>query len=330
MPSARLVPFSRYRDILKEADRALGDIPPDAPFHVFHQGSYPERQKEAYSYNDRLSVLPSEIFELIMTYLSPPALDAARHVCLAWRARIMTSSYILTTIIHDAGFETERRQASEEDWLLKLNRKFDSQADLVRWHNSPDVWRTRYRQCNLDFYVAPFCNHSHIHNTIPPISITSAAFCLNGTSLGYLVTEPIGLKEAGPKAMNFYQFFQSGRPHYVGSIPFAGDGGPPRILDLAEAENGYAWTLKLETNGHIKWYAAGACSAFSKGDSPFTLRQVERSSHSLRDVEKKTLGSMTALGSSTVFANDREWEHLGSITNANVSLFCLTANLIKV
>ena len=322
MPSTRSSPFSRYRDILKEADRALGDIPPDAPFHVFHRSSDPERQKGAYSYNDRLSILPSEIFALILTYLSPPALDAARHVCLAWRARIMTSSYILATVIHDAGVKVEKGQSSEKEWLLKLNRKLDFQADLVRWHNGPDAWRTRYRQCNLDFYVAPFCTHSHLHNVIPPITITSTAFCINGTPLGYLVTEPIALHGAGPKTMNFYQFYSSGQPHYIGSVPFASDGGPPRILSLAKSKNGYAWTIELEIDSCIKWYAAEACSAFPKGDSPFTLRQLE---HSVRNVEKKTFGSLTALSSSNVLAYGREWEHLGSIPNAHVSLFCLTA-----
>ncbi|KAL8629045.1 hypothetical protein Q9189_005248 [Teloschistes chrysophthalmus] len=166
-PAARISAFQRERDLVKKAKAALENIPVAALFNIFHE-PYPTIQhdefqgnsKEATTSNDRLSTLPTEIFDLVMMNLSPPALDAARYVCRSWRTKIMTSTIVLRTVLGSQ--RREKAQASGIEWLRLLRRDFDRQSDLIQCWNHPDVWRTRYRQCSgLHPNVRPNSTYAH-------------------------------------------------------------------------------------------------------------------------------------------------------------------------
>ncbi|KAI4204495.1 MAG: hypothetical protein LQ350_001045 [Teloschistes chrysophthalmus] len=284
-PAARISAFQRERDLVKKAKAALENIPVAALFNIFHE-PYPTIQhdefqgnsKEATTSNDRLSTLPTEIFDLVMMNLSPPALDAARYVCRSWRTKIMTSTIVLRTVLGSQ--RREKAQASGIEWLRLLRRDFDRQSDLIQCWNHPDVWRTRYRQCDISFLIPPvfdFSDNARFTADHLPTHQLSAHFCMNGGPLGYLVTAARAPSGKLFHSVIIYHFSILGRPCYVGSITYDGDLGAPRIANLSQASYYGDWHFDVLTDENTDSYSIGSSYAIAKGESPFTIRKLGHS-----------------------------------------------------
>ncbi|KAL9578201.1 MAG: hypothetical protein Q9212_005870 [Teloschistes hypoglaucus] len=286
MPAARLRTFQQERCLSKEAEAAkaaLGYIPVATLFNIFHE-PYPTIQhdgfqgnsKEDTTSNDRLSTLPTEIFDLIMMHLSPPTLDAARYVCRSWRTKIMTSTIVLETVLGSQTRE-QKGQASSIEWLRLLQRDFDRQSDLIQCWNHPDVWRTRYRQCDVSFLIPPVFDYSDnatfTADHLPTRQI-SAHFCMNGEPLGYLVTAARALSGKLFHSIIIYHFTTLGRPCYVGSITYDGGIGVPRIANLSQASYYGDWYFDVSTDEDTDSYSIRSSYAIAKGASPFTIRKL--------------------------------------------------------
>ena len=323
--------FRRIPPVVNMIDEVFEVVPFGALFDAFHQ-PFPKTTDiftEQHINFGGISRLPLEIFELIFAALSPSSLDAARYTCRLWHAMIMSSSYILESVIKKTAVPELIRGALPHDaWLRVLYRQLDIEADLVKQNGDLDSWRTRHRECEISFYVAPVCSHPHVNHSVPPSSFSSAAFCIEGSPIAYLITELQAPKLAKPRNMAFYHIGSTQRPYHIASIPFSANNGHPRILSLMEARKSYGWMLVLEIDSIVKYYSIDPTSGSSTTDSPFTLTTLAIQGSPGRDQEyrkPKTVPSITL----QIAPGNKSWECLAylpsmevSSQNPNLKLLC--------
>lgn len=207
--------------------------------------------------------LPTEVSDLIFSYLTPAALDAARHTCWRWRKYILRNNWVLSSVL-DGSYAINTRD------LLK---KLDCDSDLLATSGHPDAWRTRFRIRNLDFslYSPAICKAG----TSRP-RFVAAARC--GTQNGFLVfqlSRSYGEHESSnllKSTLVLYRFDSTDLPLYVGTIGHPADGGKLRIISAADNRQGASWILKVEIGEIASLYSITIRKAFSRSDSRFLLR----------------------------------------------------------
>lgn len=235
----------------------------------------------------------------------------------------MASSNVLKSVLQKTAPETRKRPLPRDKPLRTLHRRLDIEADLVRRTDDADTWRTRFRHCEIDFLVAPLCDHSHIDRALPASSLASAKFCVEGTPLAYVITELTVAELEKPRQMIFYHIGITQRPYYVGTIPFSAKNGNPRILSLmGAAKYSYRWTLCLEINGDTRHYSICTISGFSSHNSPYTLRAI--ASPKVPDIHQEY--RMPAL-QPRVPPGSRLWDVLFPLPDLEVRILVPSSNL---
>ena len=297
-----------------------------ALFEAFHQPfpDYNPIHTEQYVNLQGIAKLPAELYELILAQLSPSSLDAARYTCRRWQAMIMNSSHILESVTKQKTTLT-RGGLSHNEWLRSLQRLLDFQADLVRGHDEPEAWRTRYRQSEIDFLISPMCSHPHVNYSLPPSYFTSARLCVAGSPIACLVTELQAPKLGKPKHMVLYHIGSTQRPHYIGSIPFYAQDDTPRIMSLSVDSKCCGWTLAVEIDGSPSYYSISTASGFSSGDSPFALTAISKPETGQESRISRTYPSTKA----RITSEHPLLERLEPLPNSEVSMSGTTAELFS-
>lgn len=222
--------------------------------------------------NGLLFKLPSEVSDLILSYLSPAALDAARHTCKGWRTKILSNTWVLASVL---GVEEKTPpldaspggKISHRDLLKNL----DCDSDLPATSQHPDAWRTRFRTRNLEFSIPS-----------PSSTLTRPAFVAatrTGTQNGFLAFQlQDSAQSTGNRLKNtlvIYRFDSADLPWYAGSIHDVGGQGALRIMGVAEVRRHAEWVLKIEIGDTAGLYSLTARKAFSKSDSRFSLTMLK-------------------------------------------------------
>ena len=220
--------------------------------------------------------LPPEVSDLILSYLSPAALDAARHTCKDWRANILSNPWVLSSVL-GVKEEGSRFDGSLHDRISHRNllRKLDRDSDLPSTFRHPDAWRTRFRTRNLDF-------------TLPTLSSTRTrpalvAAARTGTQNGWLVFQlqysAQDIRNRWQSTLVIYRFDSAELPCYAGAVHDVDGKGALCITGVVEIRRDTEWVLKIEIGDTAGLYSLTAREAFSNSDSRFslgTLKSLER------------------------------------------------------
>lgn len=216
--------------------------------------------------------LPREVSDLILSHLSPAALEAATHTCKDWRTKILSSTWVLSSVL---GVKEERSQVpgspsaplSHRDLLEKL----DHDSNLPSTFQHPDAWRTRFRTRTLDFSLPS-----------PPSTRTRPALVAaarTGTQNGWLAFQ---LRDSAQEETDrsqstlvIYRFDSAECPWYAGAVHYVEGQGALRITSVAEIRRDKEWVLRIEIGGTAGFYSLNAREAFSNSDGRFSLKTLE-------------------------------------------------------
>ena len=218
--------------------------------------------------SDTLFNLPREVSDLILSYLSPAALDAARHACKGWWTIIVSNTWVLSSVL---GVREELLSGtlSHRDLLKKWDR--DSDLHSTSWH--PDAWRTRFRTRNLDFSI-PSPSSS-------PTRPTFVAAARAGTQIGWLVFQ---LQDRIQDTRNrlrstlvIYRFDLSELVRYAGAVHDVEGQGAMRIIGVEEIRRHREWILRIDIGDIARLYSIAANEGFSNSGSCYSLETVESS-----------------------------------------------------
>ena len=211
--------------------------------------------------NGPMFKLPSEVLDLILSFLSPAALDAARYTCRDWRTRILSNPWVLSSVL---GVKEDRlslagspsSKLSHRDLLKKLDRD----SDLPSTSQHSDAWRTRFRTRSLEFSTPS-----------ASATLTFMAAARTGTQNGFLVLQLRGLVQSN---LIIYRFDSAELPRYAGTIYNVEGQGTLRITGITEIRRHAAWVLKIDIGDTAGLYSLTTRDAFSKFDSRFGLKRL--------------------------------------------------------
>lgn len=207
--------------------------------------------------------LPREVSDLILSHLSPAALDAATHTCKDWRTKILSNAWVLSSVLGVKG----SAQLSHRDLLKKLDRD----TDLPSTFQHPDAWRTRFRIRTLDFLLP-----SPSSTRTRPSFVAAAR---TGTQNGWLAFQlRHSTQETTDRLQStlvIYRFDSAELPWYAGAVHNVEGHGALRITGVAEIRRDKEWVLRIEIGDTAGFYSLKTREAFSNADCPFSLKALE-------------------------------------------------------
>ncbi len=218
--------------------------------------------------------LPSEVSDLILSYLSPAALDAARHTCKDWRIRILSNTWVLSSILG----VNKARSLSEGARCVNVRhrdllKKLDCDSDLPSTSQHPDAWRTRFRARNLEFSL-----RSPSPKLTRPALVGAARA---GTQNGFLAFQ-LQAQESAQRTRNhlhstlvIYRFDSAELPWYAGTIHDVKGKGAFRITGVTEIKRHTEWVFKIEIGDTTGLYSLTTREAFAKSGPRFSLKVME-------------------------------------------------------
>ena len=214
--------------------------------------------------------LPREVSDLILSYLSPAALDAARYACRGWWTIILSNTWVLSSVL-GAREELLSGTLSHRD----LVRKWDRDSDLRSTSRHPDAWRTRFRTRNLDF------------STQSPSSLrtrpTFVAAARAGTQNGWLVFQ---LQDHVHDKSNrlrstlvIYRLDLTELAWYAGTVHDVEGRGAMRMVGVEEIRRHREWALRIDIGDIARRYSIidnEGCSNYGSRYSLITLESSEQ------------------------------------------------------
>ena len=222
--------------------------------------------------SDPLSKLPPEVSDLILSYLSPAALDAARHTCKYWRTRILSNTWVLSSVLGVKG-EDSRLDGSRNGNVShpRLLRKLDHDSDLPSTALCSDAWRPRFRIRKIDFSI-PSASSTP---TRPAFVAAARTGTQNGLLAFLLQQSPQGIRNGSQNTLVIYCFDSAEIPWYAGAVHDVEGQGAIRITGMIEIRRCSEWVLKVEIGDTIGLYLLTARKAFSSTGSRFLLKSVD-------------------------------------------------------
>ena len=212
--------------------------------------------------------LPREVSDLILSYLSPAALDAARYACKGWWTIILSNTWVLSSVL-GAREELLRGTLSHRDLVKKWDR--DSDLRSTSWH--PDAWRTRFRTRNLDFSI-----QSPSSSRTRPTFVAAARA---GTQNGWLVFQLQDLAHDKtnplPSTLVIYRLDLTELVWYAGTVHDVEGQGAMRIVGVKEIRRHREWALRIDIGDIARLYSITANEGFSNSGSRYTLKKLESS-----------------------------------------------------
>ena len=251
-------------------NESSGAIDSAADAHCYHGQETGELLPSS---SDPILKLPLEVSDLILSYLSPAALDAATHTCKEWRMMVMSNTWILSSVLAvNANTSLDGSSSdtlSHRDLLTMLDRN----SDLPSTFQHPDAWRTRFRIRSIEFSIPPPSSESRA--TRP----TLVAAVRTGTQNGFIVLQlqdsPRVTRHGMKSTLIIYRFDSADRPWYAGTIQDAEGQGALHIPVVLEIKRHAEWVLKIEIGDTAGLYSLHAREAFSNRDSRFSLKRLE-------------------------------------------------------
>ena len=221
---------------------------------------------------DPIFRLPSEVSDLILSYLSHAALDAARHTCKVWRRRLLSNSWILSTVldVSEGNYPLDGSvsgRISHRDLLKKLDRD----SNLPSTYRHADAWRTRFRARSLEFTIPSL--FTVLKN--PAFVATARLGTQNGIVAFQLQDLSDSTSHCSKNTLVVYRFDLKDLPRYAGTIHDVEGQGALRIISVKEIRRNAEWVLQIEIGETVGFYSLHTREAFAKFDSQFSLKPLE-------------------------------------------------------
>lgn len=212
--------------------------------------------------------LPREVSDLILSYLSPAALDAARYACKGWWTTIVSNAWVLSSVL---GVREELLSGtlSHRDLLKKWDR--DSDLHSTSWR--PDAWRTRFRTRNLDFSI----QSSSSLRTRPTFVAAARAGTQNGWLVFQLQDRVQDTRDRFRSTLVIYCFDLTELGWYAGAVHNVEGQGAMRIIGVEEIRRHRQWVLRIDIGDSAGFYSIAANEAFSNSGSRYSLEALESS-----------------------------------------------------
>ena len=216
--------------------------------------------------------LPSEVSDLILSYLSHAALDAARHTCKDWRRRILSNSWILSRVL-DVSDGKSPLDGSVNGKIShrELLKKLDRDGNLPSTYRHADAWRTRFRARSLEFTIP---SSSSVLKS-PTFAATAMIGTQNGIVAFQLRDSPDSRSHCSKNTLVVYCFDSTDLPRYAGAIHDVEGRGALRIISVKEIRRHAEWVLRIEIGETAGFYLLHTREAFAKSDSHFSLKSLE-------------------------------------------------------
>lgn len=223
--------------------------------------------------SDPIFILPSEVSDLILSYLSPAELDAVRHACKCWRRKILSNTWVLSSVLGiregtPSPLDTSLIGTTSHRNLLK---KLDCYSALPSTFQHPEAWRTRFRTRTLDFSIP--LPSSALRR---PVFVAAAR---TGTQNGLFVFQlQVSAKDIGDRsssALVIYRFDSTELPWYAGVVHEVEGQGALRIINVIEVRRHAEWILRIDIGDTPGLYSLTAREAFSNAGSRFSLNALE-------------------------------------------------------
>lgn len=282
--------------------------------------------------DDLLLRLPAELSALVFSFLSPASLDAARCVSRAWRIRIMSDTWVLSSVLESKeSLAAIRLSGQETGGALhrSLLKKLDCESALVAIFEHPDTWRTRFRERKIEFHMP---HHQYIeeypHRPYTDQYFMSVKLDETAEFVAFMINEPSTDRVC---TLLFYRLGLSGQPLYVGSTqyPKSGVSSPvPTIQDMVVDRLSRAWIIRLKIGINIVSYLVTGTDAFGKDDDEFKLLSLgspspEEPLSTMRDGdEKRMIDAITK----TLNGGSSVWVFLACLPNTVVSVETAESN----
>ena len=244
-----------------------------------------------------LMELPAEVLDLILSHLSPAALDATRCTCVWLRRYVMSNSWVLSAVTH-----YDHEQSSCDRRLLDLNaagsgdgprkgpgssgeialrdllKSLDQQSDLLSTHCDSDAWRTRFRVRSLEFTIA----EAHDQSTKPGSTFHLKSAARVGSHGGCMILQMIPVhtppRSAQPlrSVLLFFSFLPEDYPFFIGSAEHPGSqSGIEAIMMTRGKFFNHPRVLKVQIGGELKSYSIMSRFAFSKSEPHFRITELD-------------------------------------------------------
>jgi len=240
--------------------------------------------------SDAIFGMPPEISDLILSYLSPAALDAARYTCRLWRQRITGNRWLLSTVLdrHKQKLPVLRRASviteADADKLTAtdglepgyshrdLLKRLDQESGMLSTHLDSVAWRTRFRMRHLDFSTSVSPNYVKSNSRF-----TAAARI--GSQSGLMVfqvssSEINSVDGTNTSTLIFYHFDSNEMPLYAGCVDILGLDGELDITDILESEPRNSRALIVRIGDHVRIFLVEPRDAFAKSDCQFSVREL--------------------------------------------------------
>ena len=275
---------------------------------------------------DLLLRLPAELAALVFSLLSPAALDAARCVCRAWRIKIMSDTWVLSSFLEskESGVAIGLSEREAARTLHRsLSKKLDQESALVATFEHPDTWRTRFRECKIEFHMPRRQDPHHPYTYSGISAFTSVKMNETENFVAFMIEEKPSTDRVC--TLLFYRLGLSGQPIYVGSTPYQrsgiqspGTGIQHMVMNCLSR----AWFTKLKIGCKIASYLVTSFEAFTKNDDEYRLLQLgysspERPLLAVSDGDDKQLIDTITKTTNSVC---RLWVFLACLSNTVVSV----------
>ena len=215
---------------------------------------------------DLLRILPIEVSDMILSYLSPAALDAVRHTSRYWRQNIMTNYYVLSAVIKKRKAQTSSATENCHPWrggtLRDFIKWFDQDSSL---YADPDTWRTRFRARSLEFTTTESVDEL----SDQPYKFKTAARV--GIQLGFMIFQ-MGVQTHS--VLLFFRFDSGDFPLYVGSVESPGSQGSLDSIRIIKLYHKQSALLEITMDEEIKLYLVRPREAFAKFDTRFSVMEI--------------------------------------------------------
>lgn len=231
---------------------------------------------------DLLMRLPNELSSQVWSFLPPAALDAARCTSQAWRAKIMSDNWTLTSVLEPETFLARRSSGPEPPGKLnrRLLKKLDAESTLPATFTGrlgDCSWKSRFRERTIHFCIPPPCNHHH-HKARPhTATITSAALNDTGTFLALMVSNTTD-NYPFPYRTSFLVIYRLGlAPVCVGAAEHSRVRGALSYQKIRCSTSEYrkpqSWILSICVGEVETIFQAKSRQSFQSGDDAFVLEQ---------------------------------------------------------
>ena len=244
---------------------------------------------------DPLFRLPTELSDLILSHLSPAALDAARLTCWLWRQKILSHHWLLSEVITRTPppphilpavrlCESEPGEynllvpigSNREPTLRDLLKKFDQHSSLKLAYPENGDWQIRFRIRSLQFSTTELV---HLSPHVSTLIIIAAARV--GLREGFMILQTVSstrlhLPENHQwSTLMFFRFDSADFPTYVGSAELPGVVDALDFINMAESKSKRSWIFKIGVGDQLRYLSINVRSAFSKFDTRYMVHLTD-------------------------------------------------------